>query len=373
MRFLKNVRPHLRGCKLMNEYTEVLFEEMSGKGGHLGIITLNRSQVLNSLNHTMIHAMHAQLQQWANAKNIKAVVIRAAEGRAFCAGGDLRLTYDRVLMNDTAATHFFSDEYQLNRFIFHYPKPYIALLDGITMGGGVGISIHGSHRVATDRLLFAMPETGIGFFPDVGGTYFLPRLLGSIGYYLGLTGARISSDDCVAVGIAQHKVSRDALIELTKAIADCHFSTNPKQSVTEIIEKFSVAQINSDLIKEQTLIDDCFSLATMEDIVAALKVLPQSFAQKALMMLSKKSPTSLKVTLNALHSGAELDFDECMRQEFRLSNRFLQSHDFIEGIRAVIIDKDQSPTWSPAELNAVSNEMVMHYFSPMAQELACNR
>src|SRR3989338_2126316 len=199
----------------MSDDQEVLFEEIAGQGGHLGVITLNRPQILNSLNQTMIDAMYAQLNKWAIAPDIKAVVIRAAPGRAFCAGGDLRFTYERFKNKDPLLSTFFRDEYQLNRLIYHFPKPYIALLDGITMGGGVGISIHGSHRVATENLLFAMPETGIGFFPDVGGTYFLPRLPGRIGYYLGLTGARIKTDDCVTLGISQHKVTRDKLSALT--------------------------------------------------------------------------------------------------------------------------------------------------------------
>ncbi len=353
----------------MAEYDEILFEEKTGRGGSVGIMTLNRPQVLNSLNHAMVHAMYAQLQTWAADGDIKAVIIRAAEGRAFCAGGDLRLTYDRALAKDPAATNFFRDEYQLNRFIFHYPKPYIALLDGITMGGGVGISIHGSHRVATDKLLFAMPETGIGFFPDVGGTYFLPRLAGRMGYYLGLTGARIVCDDCVAAGIAQHKVSSDSLGEIIEAIADCQFTADARQSVTTVLKTFSASKINSELAAVQTLIDNYFNFSTMEEIIDALTSSAHEFAQKALTMLAKKSPTSLKVTLRALQTGANLDFDQCMLQEYRLSTRFLQGHDFIEGIRAVIIDKDQSPVWEPANLQAVSNDMINHYFSPMSQEL----
>src|SRR3990167_2591411 len=214
----------------MSEYTEVLFDEMKGEGGNLGLITLNRPEVLNSLNQSMIHAMHDQLKIWAAADDIKAVVIRPADGRAFCAGGDIRSTYARRLEKDAALPRFFYDEYQLNRTIHHYPKPYIAFLDGITMGGGVGISIHGSHRVATDRLLFAMPETGIGFFPDVGGTYFLPRLKGQMGFYLGLTGARINADDCIGLGITQHKVSEHDLSNILAALANKVFAADAKAS-----------------------------------------------------------------------------------------------------------------------------------------------
>ena len=350
-------------------YNEVLFEEMPGNGGNLGLITLNRPQVLNSLNHAMINALHAQLKFWATADHIKAVVIRAADGRAFCAGGDLRSTFDRFRTHDDTLHMFFRDEYQLNRFIFHFPKPYIALLDGITMGGGVGISIHGSHRVATDRLLFAMPETGIGFFPDVGGTYFLPRLPGKIGFYLGLTGARIGSDDCVALGIAQHKVEREKLSELINALAQEKFSSNAKTSVTEIIDQFKISTQPSPLIEQQSAIDQAFSADTMENILQVLRQSSNKICQEAAVSLISKSPTSLKITLQALREGHQKEFDACMRQEYRLVCRFLQGHDFAEGIRAVIIDKDQSPQWKPNTLEGVTNHEIEKYFAPLAKEL----
>lgn len=352
----------------MNTYNDVLFEEVSGKGGDLGVITLNRPAALNSLNHNMIHVMHAELLNWAQADHIKAVVIRAVEGRAFCAGGDLRLTYDRIKKHDPVMTEFFRDEYQLNRTIFHYPKPYIALLDGITMGGGVGISIHGSHRVATDRLLFAMPETGIGFFPDVGGTYFLPRLPGRTGYYLGLTGARINSDDCVGLGLAQLKVAPESLPKILAALAQETFPSDSPETVTEILSCFKVP-VSPQLPAHQSAIDTCFSHASMEDIQKALEQSTDTVCQEAASHIRKKSPSSLKITLRALQAGKRLDFDACMRQEFRLVTRFLQGHDFAEGIRAVIIDKDQSPRWQPDTLSAVDEREVEKYFAPLQEEL----
>lgn len=354
----------------MDQYTEVLFDEIAGKEGDLGLITLNRPQVLNSLNLNMINALSQQLKLWATTENIKAVVIRAAEGRAFCAGGDIRLTYERMKHHDPAMAEFFNIEYQLNRLIFHYPKPYIAFLDGITMGGGVGISIHGSHRVATNRLLFAMPETGIGFFPDVGGTYFLPRLPGNIGIYLGLTGARISGDDCVALGIAQEKVASEALPQLLDALAQTSLSNNPKAAVTALIAKFKVATEPSKLLEEKENLDACFAGTSVEDILQSCQKSPLEVCQQAAESMLKKSPTSLKVTLRALHNGMHMDFDNCMRQEYRLVNRFLVEHDFLEGIRAVIIDKDQKPIWKPAELSAISPELVETYFAPLKTELA---
>lgn len=348
---------------------EIMFDERPGNQGNLGIITLNRPKSLNSINHDMIKAMYKQLQIWANAEHIKCVVIRAADGRAFCAGGDLRLMYDRFFTHDPALPKFFWDEYQLNRYIYHYPKPYIALLDGITMGGGVGISIHGSHRVATDRLVFAMPETGIGFFPDVGGTYFLPRLSGFIGFYCGLTGAKMNCDDAVALGIAQVKVSSGSLNDLITALADRKFDDHAKDTVTHVISEFKQKTESSNLMHQKAAIDECFSKPSVEEIMNALQTSSNAICKEANATIAKKSPMSLKITLKALQEGKQMDFDFCMRQEFRLTWRFLEGHDFLEGIRAVIIDKDQNPQWMPAKLEDVSSDEVNKYFAPLSQEL----
>jgi enoyl-CoA hydratase len=354
----------------MDVYSDVLFEEITGKGGDLGIITLNRPAVLNSLNHTMIQAMHAQLAQWATANHIKAVLIRAAEGRAFCAGGDIRDIYERVKAHDRTAHYFFRDEYNLNRFIFHFPKPYIALLNGITMGGGVGISLHGSHRIATEQLMFAMPETGIGFYPDVGGSYFLPRLRANMGFYLGLSGARLGSDDCVALGIAQAKVPSHALSELVAALTDQSFGEHAVTSVTEIINQFKVIVKPSPFMEQQDIIQTCFANDSMETILRDLQQSNNEFCKTTAHTLAKKSPTSLKITLRAMQAGRHLEFDDCMRQEYRLTSHFLEGHDFLEGVRAAIIDKDQSPRWRPSTLEEVSQHEIEKYFSPLAEELA---
>lgn len=353
----------------MTEYAEVLFDEKQGPDGSLGIITLNRPQVLNSLNHTMIHAITARLRQWANEAHIKAVIIRAAEGRAFCAGGDLRYTYDKAKSHADTVTDFFRDEYYLNRCIHHYPKPYIALLDGITMGGGVGISIHGSHRVVTEKLMFAMPETGIGFFPDVGGSYFLPRLEGMWGYYLGLTGARINADESMAIGLMNYKVESSSLEKLLDALAAKVFNGNPNDAVDEVLDEFATLSTPSTpLLKEQATINECFNGETIEEILASLEKIDSEFAVKTIETIKQKSPMSLKVSLKAMLQGSKLDFDECMKQEFRIATHFLHDHDFIEGIRAVIIDKDQKPVWQPATLSAVKNEAVDAYFATIEEE-----
>src|SRR3990167_1847885 len=351
----------------MHTEDSVLFEAIEGVDGSLGLITLNRPQVLNSLNQVMIRALYRQLSDWASAKHIKAVVICAAPGRAFCAGGDLRSTYERRQTKDDHLWHFFYDEYHLNRLIFHYPKPYIAFLDGITMGGGVGISIHGSHRIATDRLVFAMPETGIGFFPDVGGSYFLPRFAHHIGFYLGLSGTKLSGDDCIAIGIATHKIASDSFDQFIKALASHSFGHDARSSVTNVLQSFLVPSPNSTLLTLQNEIEACFSNRTIEEIMDALQKTPSSFAKETVTQLLKKSPTSLKVSLQALQRGSTLSFDDCMRQEFRLARLFLQGHDFLEGIRAVIIDKDQMPKWKPATLSDVKQQDIQEYFEPLKE------
>ncbi|OGT45841.1 MAG: hypothetical protein A3E83_00495 [Gammaproteobacteria bacterium RIFCSPHIGHO2_12_FULL_41_20] len=348
---------------------DILFEEVTGNHGNVGVITLHRQEALNALNYTMILSLEKQLIAWEKADHIKAVVIQAAEGRAFCAGGDLRFTYDKWLHHEATLTDFFRDEYRLNRRIYHYPKPYIALLDGITMGGGVGISIHGSHRVATERLVFAMPETGIGFFPDVGGSYFLPRLPGKIGYYLGLVGLRINYSDCCAIGLTQYLVSRDALKTIISTLAETAFGHDADASVTTVLNQFNLATPPTTLSQARTNIDACFSHRTVEEIVYALESCTDAWGSDVAATLRKKSPTSLKVTLRQLHEGANLHFDDCMRLEYRLVSRFLQEHDFREGIRAVIIDKDQSPRWQPSSLEAVTAAEVNKYFSPLTEEL----
>lgn len=347
---------------------EIIFEELPGKDGNLGLITLNRQNVLNALNHDMFIALDEQLKDWEKNQNIKAVVIRAAEGRAFCAGGDIRAAYEKRFSNDPTLTNFFHDEYKMNSRIHHFPKPYIALLDGITMGGGVGISIHGSHRVATERLIFALPETGIGFYPDVGTTYCLARFPHKIGYYLGLTGMKISYADCFAVGIVQEVVARESLSKIVTALAEA--SLPNKETVTKILKSFNVTASHSELIEHKAEIESCFSKNTVEEILHALENHPSEWCHKTAAIIKTKSPTSLKVTLRAIQQAEKLNFDESMKIEYRLTCHFLQGHDFFEGIRAVIIDKDQKPQWKPAKIEDVTEPDVTNYFSPLTKELA---
>lgn len=347
----------------MEQMNDVLFEEIKGAHHALGIITLNRPSVLNSLNQVIIEAMYKQLKAWAGDDDIRAVIIKSSAGRAFCAGGDLRLTYDRMMANDPLVMSFFAKEYELNRLIHHYSKPYIAFLDGITMGGGVGISIHGSHRLGTDNLLFAMPETGIGFFPDVGGTYFLPRLPHEMGIYLGLTGARMKVDHAKAIGLITHKVKQDALPAILKLLLDTPlYAATAKEKVTEILNEIAISVDAESFSSLHQEVQSVFQHNSLEAILTAIKFSSSDFLDEVVVMLNKKSPTSLRVTLRALREGALMKFDDCMKQELTLATNFLKSYDFREGIRAVIIDKDQSPQWEPHELAQVTDEQVLKYF-----------
>lgn len=347
---------------------EINFEEITGRDGNLGLITLTRQNVLNALNHAMFLALYNQLAEWENANHIKAVVIRAAEGRAFCAGGDIRSAYEQKKAGDTNLSLFFRDEYRMNQIIHQYSKPYIALLDGITMGGGVGISIHASHRVATDRLMFAMPETGIGFYPDVGTTYVLSRLPHYMGFYIGLTGARLSAQDCFAVTAVDELVKETAFPDIIFALADESFNSHPKETVTSVLQKFSLPAGESMLWQHRSVIEKCFAKKTVEEIIHALLDEKNDWCHATAAELKTKSPTSLKVTLRALQEAVNLDFEECMTIEYRLTCHFLESHEFFEGIRAAVIDKDRQPKWQPAKLEEVSMQSVKKFFDPLENE-----
>ncbi|MGI9386515.1 MAG: enoyl-CoA hydratase/isomerase family protein [Methyloligellaceae bacterium] len=337
---------------------EVLFS----KAGAAGVITLNRPDALNAVTLGMVREMHPQLRDWAEDADVRHVLIEAAGGKAFSAGGDIRALYDWGLAGDETFLAFYREEYQLDTFIKRYPKPYVALLDGITMGGGVGVSIHGSHRIAGDGLTFAMPETGIGLFPDVGGTYFLPRCPGEIGMYLALSGARLKAADAVFTGIASHYVPSDRFAGLKDALQS-------SEDVDATISGFAEDPGPPRLLEHREAIDRCFAGDTVEDILARLENDGSEWAQKTVGILQSKSPTSLKITFRQIREGARLDFEDCMRLEFRMVNRIFTAQDFFEGTRAVVIDKDQSPKWSPDSLTAVTDDIVDGYFAPLSQEL----
>ncbi|HSC19239.1 MAG TPA: enoyl-CoA hydratase/isomerase family protein [Rhizomicrobium sp.] len=333
---------------------DVLFEQR----GALGLITLNRPKALNALTRDMCLATNAQLAAWARDDGIKTVAIRGTGERAFCAGGDIRTLYDAGKAGAPEALKFYRDEYRLNAAIKHFPKPYVALLHGIVMGGGVGVSVHGSHRVANETVMFAMPETGIGLFPDVGGSYFLPRCPGELGIYLALTGARLTTADTLYAGVATHFVpARDteALLSALEA------GTDPDMA----LRSFSETPAEPQLASVREAIDRTFAEDSLDGILAALEADGGEWAVKTLSTLRGKSPTSLKITFLQMREGARLSFDDCMRMEFRLVSRVMAGHDFYEGVRAAIIDKNNAPRWNPAALADVSSAEIESYFAPL--------
>ncbi len=347
---------------------DIIFEEISGNGGSVGLITLNRPKSLNALTHAMCLALDSKLAYWQDSKHIKAVIIRGAGEKAFCAGGDIRHIYQKGKEHGIEeARQFFHDEYRMNHRIHNFTKPYIALLDGITMGGGVGVSIHGSHRVATERFLFAMPETAIGFFPDVGGSYFLSRLAGELGIYLGLTGTRLNASDAMFAGLINEFTSSVHVHEIIDAIAGTNFSEEAKERVTHILHEFSVKTELSELATHSHQIDEFFSADTVEAIITRLEQDNKPWSQKALSQLKTKSPTSMKITLRQIREGVALNFDSCMQMEYRLCQRILAAHDFYEGVRAVLLDKDNTPIWQPATLAEVDEATIDSYFQPLEE------
>ncbi|MBI1181427.1 MAG: enoyl-CoA hydratase/isomerase family protein [Alphaproteobacteria bacterium] len=343
----------------MSEEPEVLFE----KRGGLGIITLNRPKALNALNQPMVLEIHPKMVEWAADDEVQAVLIVGTGEKAFCAGGDILWLRNNGLENRPRALSFYWDEYRLNRYIKHYPKPYIAFIDGITMGGGCGLSVHGDFRVATERTMYAMPETGIGLFPDVGGSFFMPRCPGETGMFSALTGDRLKAGDSLHLGIANSYTPSARLPELQKALEEGDLKD--AETVKGILQDFHEDPGTSHVKLLEGQIDVVFREDSVEAIQEALKLNGSDFALKTLDTLSKKSPTSLKLTFQQMRRGAQLDFDDCMRMEYRMVTRTMDGHDFYEGVRAVIVDKDNAPKWRPDTLAAVSDAEIDAYFEPL--------
>lgn len=342
----------------MADDAEVLCE----RRGAAGLITLNRPEALNALTLVMVREMRRALDTWAEDPAVTRVVVQGAGGRAFCAGGDIRHLYDlgRSGRHDEALA-FWREEYALNVRIKRYPKPYVALIDGIVMGGGVGVSLHGSHRVAGDRYQFAMPEVGIGFFPDVGATYALPRLPGETGTYLALTGDRVRAADAVHLGLATHTAPSASFGELCKVL----LGGDPLE---EVLERFSEGAGDPPIGQERKGIDRCFSGASVPEILSRLDGAAadgHEFAARTAAAIRTKSPTSLTIALEQMRRGGALDFEEAMRTEFRIVSRVIRGHDFYEGVRATIIDKDGAPRWRPATLDEVDRAATERYFADL--------
>ncbi len=354
-----------RSPQAMSTDSDILF----ARRGAAGVVTLNRPQALNALTAGMVRALAAQLDDWARDPAVSRVVVTAVPGRAFCAGGDLREVHalGRAGRQEEALV-FFREEYALNAFIKRYPKPYVAVIDGIVMGGGAGISIHGSHRVAGDAFAFAMPEVGIGFFPDIGATWFLSHMPGETGTYCALTGARLAPADAVATGIATHRISSVRLPDLVEALC----GTIP---VDAVLAAFAEPAGEGPIATRRALIDRLFAAGTVEAILAGLDAAAAASGEEAEWAASTadairgKAPLSLKIALAQMRGGRNGSFEECMQAEFRIVSRVVYGHDFYEGVRAAIIDKDNRPKWRPASLVEVGEADVARHFDPLDREL----
>lgn len=344
---------------------EVLLEKV----GNAGVITINRPKVLNALNINMIRLMYPQLKKWESGGDADIVIIKGAGGKSFCAGGDIRAVTDAGKVGDPLAEDFFREEYILNNAIGTFKKPYVALIEGITMGGGVGLSVHGRFRVATEKTLFAMPETAIGLFPDVGGGYFLPRLQGKLGLFLALTGFRLRGRDVLRAGVATHFVESVKIPELEKELV--HMKSPSNDDVSKVLDSY---QSNLDaekpfvLDKHMSDINRMFSSSSVEGIVQNLKADGSEFAKKQVDTLSKMSPTSLKITYRQLQKGANLSLQDVLVMEYRLSQGCMRGHDFYEGVRAVLVDKDHNPKWNPSTLEEVTDQDVEQCFASLGEK-----
>jgi enoyl-CoA hydratase len=328
---------------------------MARHDGRVGRIILNRPQALNALTLPMIRGCAKVLRQWQDEPHVHAVVIEGAGERAFCAGGDVRALRQFELDGEHhKAETFFREEYELNLMIATYPKPYIALIDGICMGGGIGVSVHAPYRVATEHAAFAMPETAIGFFPDIGATFFLPRLPGELGTYLGLTGTRMQGSDAVHAGLATHFVPRSGLQALSQALA----ADGPGALGSHVttLHAFSLAA-------QRTAIDQCFGAASVGEIVQRLEALGEEWSNKALGMLRTVSPSALCWTLEALRRGANLTLPQCQAAELALTRTTMRHPDFAEGVRAMVVDKDRKPNWRPGRIEEVDPAVIAGMFA----------
>lgn len=340
---------------------EVTFEVR----GEAGLITLNRPKALNALTIGMVRALTPKLVEWAADPAITRVIVTGAGGKAFCAGGDIRVLYDMGKAGRfEEAMVFWREEYQLNRLIKRYPKPYISMIDGIVMGGGVGLSAHGAYRVAGDRYLFAMPEVGIGFFPDVGATYFLPRLPGFAGDYLALTGARIKAGDALLLGLATQAVPSERFEEVIEKLCE-------GEDIDRTLRKYMAPAADAPLDHERALIHAAFSEPGLALILAKLDAFAAAgsrFAAETAAAMRSKSPTSMAIALEQMKRGRSLSFEEAMALEYRIVARIGAGHDFYEGVRAVIVDKDQKPLWRPAAIEDLRDEDIALYFAPRPED-----
>lgn len=347
---------------------EVLFRVENNKG----IITLNRPKALNALNLSMTRLIYPMLKKWESDK-LGLVIIEGSGEKAFCAGGDIRAITSATDKGSVGQCRFFAEEYCLNNLIGTLKIPYVAFIDGITMGGGVGLSVHGKFRVSTERTVFAMPETGIGLFPDVGGSYFLPRLSGQLGTFLALTGHRLKGADCLLAGISTHGCPSGDLPKLKDEIIKLPESSKP-EDLQDLLSHYTskFVQPPFSLADKLDLINSTFDSNSVEEIIQKLsdtQTSEKKWASDQVELMKKMSPTSMKVTLRQLREGAKLGtLEDCLKMEYRIVRRFCQGQDFYEGVRSVLVDRDGKPKWNPDSIQNVSIESVEKYFAPLPRD-----
>jgi enoyl-CoA hydratase len=328
--------------------------------GALGHLTLNRPRAINALTLDMVRLIDAALTAWVEDPAVTAVLVDGAGERGLCAGGDIRAIYEAARVGDPAPLTFWREEYRLNARLAAYPKPIITVMDGIVMGGGIGVSAHASHRVVTERSAIAMPEVGIGLFPDVGATHLLSHAPGEIGTHLALTGVTIGAADAMMCGLADRCVPSGRLAELVDLLRE---GIEPDT----VLEKLTTAPGDGALDHARPWIDECYSADDLATVLRRLEGHAAPAAATAAAAIRTKSPTSSVVTLRALRVARHADdLQDCLRMEFRLSSRFLRTADLVEGVRAAVIDKDRNPRWSPARLEHVTDETIDAFFSPLA-------
>ncbi len=333
--------------------------------GQIGRIRLNRPKALHALNLAMCDGVLEALEAWRSDPSVEAIVIDHAEGRGFCAGGDIRMLAASGATDGVEARAFFHAEYRMNHRLFTYAKPIVAVMDGITMGGGVGLALPCRFRVSTENTNFAMPETGIGLFPDVGGGWYLSRLPGRIGQYLALTGHRLDGAECLALGLATHFLASDTLDSAKARIAET------PQDIAGVLDALATQTPDAKILARKDDIDRLFASDVLEDIYAALDADGGEWAVQTLATLKTKSPQTMKVSLRLLQEGAGMaSFADEMRQEYAVGAHVVQRHDFIEGVRTVIVDKDNAPRWDPATPEDVTDHVIDQIFAPLSESEA---
>ncbi|EFO25803.2 enoyl-CoA hydratase/isomerase [Loa loa] len=348
---------------------EILIENVNDKL----IVTLNRPKTLNALNISMVRKLYPMLKKRNSDPNVPFIFVKGAGGKAFCAGGDVIAVSRSARANnpsDTIYKDFFREEYVMNHLIGVLKVPYIAVMDGITMGGGCGLSLHGKYRIATERTILAMPETSIGLFPDVGGTFFLSRLPYNLGQFIALTGYRVIGADVYHMGLATHFIPSEKLKDLEDELLRTDNKLLSAGKIDHVLNKYHMKESEIPkfgLEKRLAQIDHVFSGSTIESVFKKLRNNEDDFGKKQFSILSAKSPTSLKVTFRQLQIGLKMQFREVFTMEYRLSQRFMKNHDFHEGCRAILIDKDQKPEWKPTNIEEVTDEMMDEYFAPLEE------